>query len=242
VTAVSGRGTIDTELYRSRPAGRVIAGHAIPPGTRVVTYVARGLESMRGFDLFMRVAGHIARRRSDVLFLVVGQEQSYYSWDRLHTGQPSFKQWVLSQGQHDLSRFVFILHLEPERLAEVFCLSGLHLYLTVPFVLSWSLFNVLACGCVVLASDVAPVLEVIDPGRNGLVGPLFDVEGLAETALRVLADPAAFRPLGQAGRVLMEERYSIDVAVPELRHYFERMAGSEHPLAPASGPHGGEGS
>ena len=63
--------------------------------------------------------------------------------------------------------------------------------------LSWSLLNAMASGCVVLGSDVPPVREVIRPGENGLVEPLFDVECLTETALRVLDDPAEFAPLGQ---------------------------------------------
>jgi glycosyltransferase involved in cell wall biosynthesis len=213
---------IDTDLYRPRRVPRVLAGRSISPETRVITFVARGLESMRGFDLFMRVAQGIGRARRDVLFVVVGQEESYYSWDLLHTGQPSFKQWALSQGDYDLSRFVFIHHLEPEQLSELLCLSDLHLYLTVPFVLSWSLMDALACGCVVLASDVPPVREVIEPNRTGLIHVLFDTEGQVETALRVLDDPVAFAPLGRAARALMEEKYSLDVAVPELKDYFER--------------------
>ncbi len=105
-------------------------------------------------------------------------------------------------------------------------MSDLHVYLTVPFVLSWSLFNAQASGCVVLASDVPPVREVISPGVNGLIEPLFDTDRQADTALRVLADPAAFRPLGQAGRQLMVEKYSLEVAIPELKAYFERAAGT----------------
>jgi glycosyltransferase involved in cell wall biosynthesis len=155
---------------------------------------------------------------------VVGQEESFYSWDLLHTGRRSFKEWVLSRGHYDLSRFVFLRHLEPEQLADLLGLSDLHVYLTVPFVLSWSLLNALACGCVVLASDVPPVREVIEPGKNGLVGALFDADGLAEAGLRVLADPPAYRPLGRVARELVEEKYSLDVAVPDLKGYFERMA------------------
>jgi glycosyltransferase involved in cell wall biosynthesis len=220
---------LDTELYRPgrlprAEVAKVLGGRALAPGDRLVTFVARGLESMRGFDRFMEVARRIGQERPDVLFVVVGREESYYSWDLLHTGQPSFKQWVLSQGDYDLSRFVFIPHLEPERLADLLGASDLHIYLTVPFVLSWSLLNALACGCTVLASDVEPVREVIQPGQNGLVEPLFDTDRLAETALRVLADPAAYRPFGAAGRHLMEERYSLQVAVPELKDYFERIA------------------
>jgi glycosyltransferase involved in cell wall biosynthesis len=221
---------VDTELYRPArlpraEAARLLGGRSLAPGDRLVTFVARGLESMRGFDLFLRVARRIARARPDVLFVVVGQEESFYSWDLLHTGRPSFKQWALEQDDYDLSRFVFLPHLEPERLADLLGLSDLHLYLTVPFVVSWSLFDALACGCAVLAADVEPVREVIEPGRTGLVEPLFDADRLAETALRVLDDPAAFRPLGQAGRALLEEKYGLDVTVPRLKDYFERMAG-----------------
>ena len=97
----------------------------------------------------------------------------------------------------------------------------------VPFVLSWSLINAMATGCVVLGADVPPVREVIAPGRTGLVEPLFDVERLTESALRVLDDPAAFRPLGQAARELVEEQYSLEVAVPALKDYFERVAAAE---------------
>ncbi|HWG42638.1 MAG TPA: glycosyltransferase, partial [Gemmataceae bacterium] len=100
----------------------------------------------------------------------------------------------------------------------------LHIYLSVPFVLSWSLFDALACGCVVLAGDVLPVREIIQPGENGLLEPLFDEDGLTATALRVLDDPPAFRPLGTAARRAIEENYSLEVAVPRLKAYFERVA------------------
>lgn len=215
---------IDTELYRPQSIPRIIGGRTIPPDTRIVTYAARGLEAMRGFDLFMRVAGEIAKRRPNVLFVVAGNEKTYYGWDQLYAAPSSFKEWVLKQDGHDLSRFLFLGTLPPEQLARLFCISDLHLYLTVPFVLSWSLFDALACGCVVLAGDVPPVREVIEPGRNGLLEPLFDSERMAETAVRVLDDRAAFAPLGRSARALVESKYSLEVAIPELKEYFERQA------------------
>jgi glycosyltransferase involved in cell wall biosynthesis len=226
---------IDTDLYCPHAvpveqASRLLGGRSIPPGTKIVTFVARGLESMRGFDIFMRVADRICRERSDVLFVVVGSEETYYGWDKLHTGQPSFKQWVLSQGSYDLSRFVFLNHILPEQLADILCLSDLHLYLTVPFVLSWSVLNAMSCGRVVLASDVPPVREFIVPGRNGLVEPMFDVDRLAKSALDVLANPAAFQPLGAAARELIATKYGLDAAVPELRDYFERVSNRTPPV------------
>ncbi len=215
---------IDTELYRLHPVARVVAGKTIPADTRVVTFVARGLESMRGFDQFMQLADRVGREVRDVIFIVVGGEEIYYGWDKLHTGQPSFKKWVLSQGQYDLDKFIFLNYVEPSVLSDILCLSDLHVYLTVPFVLSWSFFDALACGRVVLASDVAPVLEVIEPDKNGLVAPMFDMDVFCEKALQVLKNPGEFQALGEAARALMETHYSIDACVSPLKDYFERAA------------------
>jgi glycosyltransferase involved in cell wall biosynthesis len=215
---------VDTQLYRPRQGLRTIAGSTVPDDTRIVTYVARGLESMRGFDLFLRLASRILRERSNVLFVAAGDEEIYYGWDKLRTGSASFKDWALKQGNYDLSRFVFLGHVEPERLAEVLAQSDLHVYLSVPFVLSWSFFDALASGCVVLAGDVPPVREVIEPGKTGLVEPLMDTERLAETALKVLMKPEQYKPLGRAAREMMERRYNLDVAIPPIKDFFERVA------------------
>ena len=179
-----------------------------------MTFASRGLESIRGFDLFMKVARRICTARSDVIFVVAGGEEIHYGWDKLHTGAPSFKEWVSRGQDDDLDRFIFTGRVLPEQLASIMRNSDLHIYLTAPFVLSWSLLDAMASGCVVLASDVPPVREVIESGRNGLIEPLFDIDRLTETALRVLDDPAAFAPLGRAARETIVEKYSLEVCIP----------------------------
>ncbi len=216
---------VDDRLYAPGPRPSTIAGRSVLGGTKVVTYVARGLESVRGFDLFLAVAGRVARARPDVLFVVAGDDRAYYGWDNFHTGGLPFRDWAMARAGADPSRFVFLGQVPPEVLAGVLRRSDLHLYLSVPFVASWSLFNALSTGAVVLAGDVGPVREVIEPGVTGLLAPLFDVDRLAELALAVLDDPAAFATLGAAGRRLVESRYGLDVAIPPLRDFFERSAG-----------------
>ena len=159
-----------------------------------------------------------------MLFVVVGGEMSYYGWDKLHTGKESFKEWVLGRGDFDPSRFLFFGQIDPAKLARLLNLSDLHFYLTVPFVTSWSLFNALSCGRVVLASDVGPVREVVEPGVTGLIEHPLDADGLTATALKVLDDPAAYRPLARAGRELIENRYSLDVCIPPIKDFLDRMA------------------
>jgi glycosyltransferase involved in cell wall biosynthesis len=216
---------VDTELYRPRRPKPSLAAHGVPDDARVVTFVARGLESMRGFDLFLGLAGRVAAARPDVRFVIVGGEMTHYGWDPIFTGGRTFKEWALERYGGETARLHFLGMVDPSVLADVLARSDLHVYLSVPFVVSWSLLNALSGGCVVLAADVEPVREVIEPGRHGLLAPLFDAEGLTRLALRVLDDPAAHAPLGEQGRRLVEEKYSLEVAVPALKEFFERVAG-----------------
>ena len=216
---------IDTTLWRRIPnAPRQVAGHEIPAGMRVVTYVARGFESTRGFDIFMKVAKRVCAARADVLFVAVGNDRGYYSGDEDFIGAQSFKEHALSQDTYDLSRIWFPGPMAPADLAQLLSLSDLHIYLTVPFVLSWSLMNALACGCTVLASDVPPVREMVRHGENGLLADFHDVDALSAAALRVLDDPAAFRPLGEAGMEMIQTRYSMAQSFDRLREFFQSVA------------------
>jgi len=213
---------VDTTVWRPRPAGpRRVAGKEIPANLRVVTYVSRGMESMRGFDIFMKVARLLCARRQDVLFVVVGQDRVCYGGDQEVTGQQSFKNWVLAQDAYDLSRFFFTGLLPPADLAQLFALSDLHIYLTVPFVLSWSLMNALASGTTVLASSTGPVREMIKHEENGLLVDFFDVDGFANQAGKVLDAPAGYKPLGQAGSKMIQERYSLQVCLPQMLALYE---------------------
>jgi glycosyltransferase involved in cell wall biosynthesis len=214
---------IDTELWRRLAVPRRLGTEVIPEDVRVVTYVARGLEAMRGFDIFVRVANRIAAAMPNVLFVVVGSDRIHYGNDLRHIQAKTFREHVLQTERPELTRFRFLGTIPPERLVEVLSLSDLHIYLTVPFVLSWSLLNALACECTVLASATAPVKEVIRHEETGLLAEFFDVEGLARQALRVLKAPGACSPLGAMGRTLVQERYSIGRTLPALWKLFTRL-------------------
>ena len=203
---------------------RRIAGANVPDSTRVVTYVSRGFESMRGFDIFMRAAKIIARRYPDVLFFVVGSDKVEYGGDLSYTGGKSFKEWVLSRDDYDLSKFAFTGRLEPQQLARLLAASDLHIYLTVPFVLSWSMVDAMSCGAVVLGSATPPVMEMIRDGETGLLSNFFDPEAIADQAVRVLSDPAAYRPLGRAAEELIQQHYSLAAVLPEMVRLYRDAA------------------
>jgi glycosyltransferase involved in cell wall biosynthesis len=198
---------------------------SIRPETRVVTYVSRGLESIRGFDIFMKVARRIYQEIPDVLFLIAGEERTNYGHEMHHIKAKSFKEWVLAQDQYDLSKFRFLGNIPPDHLVTLYGLSDLHFYLTVPYVLSWSLMQAMACGCTILGSATAPVQEVIDHDVNGLLADFYDVDGLAEQAIRVVRDPEAYRRLGEAARQRILDQYELKLCTDQLVELFETAAG-----------------
>lgn len=222
---------------------RQIAGVSVPASTRVVTYVSRGFESMRGFDLFMRSAQAIAREFPDVLFFVVGTDRIAYGGDEAFLPKGvSFKDWVLSREEYDLSRFRFVGNLPPGALGQLLAASDVHVYLTVPFVLSWSMMDAMSCGAVVIGSDTAPVREMIRDGENGLLVDLFDTDEIAATAVEVLRDLAAYRPLGRAAERMIEERYSVEAVLPRMIEFYQRVqqghsAGARSQATRGASPH-----
>src|SRR5258706_242830 len=204
-------------------AARTVAGIEVAPSTRIVTYVSRGFESMRGFDLFMRAAKRIYQQFPDVLFLIAGADRIAYGGDESYLGGlKSFKEWTLKQDEYDLSKFRFLGRVPSAELGKMLAASDLHIYLTVPFVLSWSMMDAMSCGAVVLGSATAPVKEMIIDGENGLLANLFDVEEIAAKGIEVLKDPAAYRPLGRAAEVMIAERYSLEAVLPKMLAMYER--------------------
>ncbi len=217
---------IETDIFRRQPGvARRIGDRVIPPSTRIVTYVSRGFEAMRGFDIFMRVARRIYQQYPDVVFAVVGSDRICYGGDEKHIEHKTFREHVMAQADYDREKFIFTGLVPVSTLVDLWSISDLHLYFTVPFVLSWSMVDALACGCTVLASDTAPVREMIDDGRNGLLCGFSDVEGFAAKASQVLRDPGEFRPLGEAAVLRIREEYAIDVILPRLARLFEQTAG-----------------
>lgn len=218
---------IDLDIWqRHAQAPRRVQKRDIPSETKIVTYVARGLEAMRGFDIFMRAAKRIYQQHPNVTFVVVGTDRVAYGGDERVTRGQSFREYLLSQDDYDLSKFHFTGWLPPRQLAELLSITDVHVYLTVPFVLSWSLFNALACGATVVASDTPPVQELITHGRNGLLVPFFDTEELASQVLEVLRDPRSFHQLGENGRHLIADNYSLAQTLPKTIALYQRITSS----------------
>lgn len=209
---------VDTKEFRKLRLQRPYTYHGIKldRDTHVVTYLSRGLESFRGFDVFMKAMLIVCQEMSDCIALVVGGTANYYGHDLLHTDGMTFKDYVLSRGDYPLDRIRFLGTIPPSELSTFFTLSDCHVYLTVPWVLSWSCVQAMACECPMVVSSTEPLLEVIDHGTHGLTTPFYSHEQLAANILWMLNHPDDAEKMGRNARQRIETSMSVDVCVPKI--------------------------
>jgi glycosyltransferase involved in cell wall biosynthesis len=177
-------------------------------GDEIVTFVNRNLEPYRGYHVFMRALPRLLELRPRARVVIVGGDGVSYG-SAPPTG--SWRDKFLSEVQDriDMSRVHFVGMLRYGDLLDLFRMSRCHVYLTYPFVLSWSMIEAMSVGALVLGSRTAPVEEVISDGQNGLLVDFFDVEGLATRAAEMLAQPERFRSMREQARRSVVERYSL---------------------------------
>ena len=192
---------IDTTIACPNPAVSYgVRGVTIDRSVPTITFVNRNLERLRGFDMFMRALPMIQKAHPQVRVLIVGDNEPGYAGST--TGARPLRQVMLEElsGQLDLDRIHFLGRIPHAQLMALFQASWVHVYLSYPFVLSWSLLEAMACGCCIVGSQGMPVAEVIEDGVQGLLVPLDDSERLAQRVIGLLKRPDLRQRLGEAAR------------------------------------------
>ena len=136
----------------------------------------------------------------------------------------TWREHLLAEAPIDLTRIHFLGRIGYDAYLQVLRLSRAHVYLTVPFVLSWSMLEAMAAQCLVIGSDTAPVAEVIEDGRNGLLVDFFSPEDIAARVGEVLDRPQDFEPMRQAARRTVVERYALTQQLPKQCKLLEAVA------------------
>lgn len=203
---------IDLETVRPDPAAafRLADGRTLTRADRVITYVSRQLEPYRGFHVFMRALPELQRKLPDARFVIVGGDGVSYG-ARPQAPYASHREKLLAEvgSRIDPHRTHFVGRLPYADYLRLMQISRLHIYLTYPFVLSWSMLEAMACGAPILGSATPPVQEVIRDGENGYLFDFFDRDQLVEQATRIMGrDDAQIDSIRQAARGEIESRFS----------------------------------
>ena len=207
---------IDVRYFSPAPGSRLVLEEPaldLSDVPEIVTYVGRGMEPMRGFPQFMEAMYKLMQRRKHVHVVIVGADRIAYGPPL--PGDKGLKEEMLKKYAFDQSRLHFTGLLPYLGYKKVLQASSVHVYLTKPFVLSWSMLEAMSCGCTVVASDTQPVKEVITHNENGLLAPFFDTDKIADTVEQALDDAALRRRLGANARETAVTRYDAQKTIPQ---------------------------
>ena len=215
---------VNTQAIAPNPDARLnIPGTTLSftPGDEVLTFVNRSLEPYRGYHSFMRALPEVMAARPNAHVVIVGDEgQSYGPAPK----ESSWKQIFLDEVKDrlDLSRVHFLGRVPYPTFTALLQVSRCHCYLTYPFVLSWSLMESMAAGAMVVASDTAPVREVIVDGENGKLVDFFNYAALSKAMIDALENPQDYENMRINARRTIVEGYDLEtICLPHLVEFVE---------------------
>lgn len=192
----------------------------------IVTYVSRGMDLYRGFPQFYGAIAQLIERRPNCHVVIVAGDRVAYG-NAAPAGYNSFKDVMLEKMPIDLSRVHFVGTLPYGYYKLILRASAVHVYLTRPFVLSWSFMEALASGCLVVASDTPPVREVATDGDNALLVNFFDVDGICDRIEYALTHQRELQPIRERARQTIIERYAQKDLLPQHIALIRRLAEQE---------------
>ncbi len=207
---------VDTAFFKPQPGLKLVLPKInldLSEVTEIVTYVARGMEPYRGFPQFMQAVSILQKRRLNCHFVIVGEDRVAYG--RSLPNGKTYKQLMLETLPLDLSRLHFTGLLPYSDYLKVLQVSSVHVYLTRPFVLSWSMLEAMSAQCLVLGSDTPPVKEMIEDGVNGLLVDFFSLEKIADRVEEVLDCPDRMAGIRKKARETIQEQYDLAKLLPQ---------------------------
>ena len=220
---------IDTESIKPNESISITFndGLTLSKGDEVITFVSRNLEPYRGYHIFMRSLPLLLKERPHARVLIVGGDEVSYgpSPSSDQSWKDQFIQEVRGQiSDVDWKRIHFLGKLPYDKFIALLQLATVHVYLTYPFVLSWSLLEAMSIGAAIVASDTAPVREVIAHGKTGRLVDFFDAGTLAKEVIDLLGNPVARKKLGAAARKYAVENYDLQsVCLPQQLAWVEGL-------------------
>jgi glycosyltransferase involved in cell wall biosynthesis len=216
---------IDTDLLKPAKEKKPVElpdGSMLPVDMEVVTYVARNFEPYRGFEQAMKSIEILMKQRPKAHFLMIGADGVSYG-AKLADGK-TYKEKMLKELKLDSSRIHWYGKVSFEKYTQLLSHSMAHIYLTVPFVLSWSVLEAMSIGCPVVASNTSPLLEVIKDKEYGLLAEFFEPSDIAAKVSMLLDDVALRKKISKNARKTIIQNYSIKKILPLYKKLITSIA------------------
>ena len=215
---------VDTQFFQPQPGAKLFLPRInldLREVPEIVTYVARGMEPYRGFPQLIETVALLQKRRPQCHVVIVGENRVAYG--RTLPDGKTYKDVMLEKVPLDLNRVHFTGLLPYPEYLQVLQASSAHLYLTRPFVLSWSMLEALSAGCLVVGSNTAPVTEMIQDGVNGLLVDFFNTQAICDRIEEALDNPTQMVPIRAKARETILERYDLAQLLPQHLQWIQEV-------------------
>jgi glycosyltransferase involved in cell wall biosynthesis len=225
---------IDTDFFCPKSGAKLVIPRInldLSHVEEVITYVARGMEPYRGFPEFMEAVAILQQRRPQCHVVIVGENRVAYG-KRLPDGK-TYKEFMLDKLPIDQSRVHFTGWLPYNEYLQVLQASSAHVYLTRPFVLSWSMLESLSTGCLVIGSRTHPVTEVIEDGVNGLLADFFSPQEICARIEEVLNHPNKMAEIRAKARETVITRYNLSKLLPKHIEWIQGQRNNSDLILPS---------
>ena len=186
----------------------------------VITYATRGMEEYRGFPQFMKAVEILQKKRPNLQIIIGGEDRICYGPQLLGT---TYKKIMLEKLDLDLNRIHFVGSLPFNKFINLLRISSAHLYLTYPFVCSWSLLDAMSCGCPIVASATEPVMEFIEDGKNGILFDFFNIDQQVEKIEYALDNKDKMEILRKNARQTIIDNYQLKDLLPKHIEYLKAL-------------------
>ncbi|HAS88424.1 MAG TPA: glycosyl transferase family 1 [Desulfovibrio sp.] len=205
---------IDTDYFSPSANGRLdLPRIDLSGAAEIVTYVSRGLEPYRGFPQFFRSLPRILEKRKGCHVVIMGEDSVKYGSPR--SDGKSYKEAMLEEVQVDPARVHFTGFRPYNEYLSLIRSSSVHVYLSAPFVLSWSMLEAMSCGALLVGSDTGPVQEIIADGENGFLVDFWDSKGLANKVIDVLRKRKKYTQICKQARQTILSNYDLKDLLPK---------------------------
>lgn len=219
---------VDLSVARHNPAASLTLsdGRVLDRSTPVITFINRNFERLRGFHIFMRALPRFLEAVPEAHVVAIGADGDGYGGAR-----GDGKTWRNAMFDElgpslDRDRLHFVGQVPHDGMIDILSIGAAHVYYTYPFVLSWSLVEAMACECLVIGSDTAPVRDAITDGVDGVLHDFFDVEALAAAMIRAVREPRGFDAIRAKARLTALARFDrASVGVPGWLALIDEIAG-----------------
>lgn len=215
---------IDTDFFKPNKDAKLVIKDKnieITAQDEVITYATRGMEPTRGFPEFMDAVAILQKRHPKAHFVIAGDDVICYG-QKLASG--SYKEIMLKKLNLNMNKVHFVGTLPYEDYLNLLQISSAHIYLTYPYVLSWSFLEAMAAGCCIIASNTEPVLEFMEDNKNGLLVDMRNIQQIVGKVEYALKNQDKVQEIRDNARQTIVDNYALKDLLPKQIDFLKNLA------------------